>query len=347
MFTNPLDSVVLQKEKEWRDAFQLRVQALEESVVLKEKELKQEKLRFLRLKEDFEYNLKLLIERDEELEKYDAIIGRVKEAEHVKTAEVSELFVKIDELKIKLENERKAKEELQKHYQKRLQEYQNELKAFRELKDDEVAKEREELFSFRRNLESQLREAEDNFEFCRQELVSNFDEEMRKREQEYRGKLDETSSLLLSNDLKIRSLSKELELVRSDSGRCKAELNKTALSTRELEKMVKEKDWIIADLENTHQYKMRDLEMQMENMKKDGHKLREDFQRKHAELDRFVREREEMLTIAKQGYTEEERQLREKIRDLQGQLESKDEEYRQKEWRFVDRQKENDVTVQK
>ena len=118
MSINPLESVVLQKEKEWREAFQLRVKTLEESVVLKEKELKQEKLRFLKLKEDFEYNLKLLIERDEELEKYDAVIARVKEAEHVKTAEVSELFVKIDELKIKLENEQKAKEELQKHYQK-------------------------------------------------------------------------------------------------------------------------------------------------------------------------------------------------------------------------------------
>ena len=118
MSSNLLDSVVLQKEKEWKEAFQLRVRALEESVVLKEKELKQEKLRFLKLKEDFEYNLKLLIERDEELEKYDAVIGKIKQAEHVKTAEVSELYVKIDELKMNLENEQKAKDELQKHYQK-------------------------------------------------------------------------------------------------------------------------------------------------------------------------------------------------------------------------------------
>ena len=47
------------------------------------------------------------------------------------------------------------------------------------------------------------REAEDDFEFRRQELVSDFDEVMRKREQEYRSKLDEASSLMLSNDLKV------------------------------------------------------------------------------------------------------------------------------------------------
>ena len=116
--SNPLDSVVLQKEKEWREAFHLRVKALEETVVQKDKELKQEKLRFRKLKEDFEYNLKLIIERDAELEKYDAVIGKVKEEEHIKTAEVSELCVKIDELKIKLDNEQKAKDELQRHYQK-------------------------------------------------------------------------------------------------------------------------------------------------------------------------------------------------------------------------------------
>ncbi len=57
---------------------------------------------------------------------------------------------------------------------------------------------------------------------------------------------------------------------------------------------------MIADLENTHQYKMIDLKTQMENMKKAGQKLQEDFQRKHAELDRLVRSREEMLTNAKQ-----------------------------------------------
>lgn len=43
----------------------------------------------------------------------------------------------------------------------------------------------------------------------------------------------------------------------------------------------------------------------------------------------------------------EERQLREKIRELHAQLEAKDQEYRQKEWRFVDKLKENDVTVEK
>lgn len=64
--------------------------------------------------------------------------------------------------------------------------------------------------------------------------------------------------------------------------------------------MLKEKEWIIADLENTHKYELTDVEAQMENTKHEKEKLKEDFQRKHAELDRLVREKEEMLSNAKQ-----------------------------------------------
>lgn len=117
MCTTPSD-FVLQKEKEWREAFQLQVQTLEDAIIKKDKELKQEKLRFRKLKQDFEYNLQLIIERDAELEKYDALVGSVKETEHLKTAKISELCVRIDEQKIKLQNEQNAKDELQRHYQK-------------------------------------------------------------------------------------------------------------------------------------------------------------------------------------------------------------------------------------
>ena len=75
-------------------------------------------MRFRKLKEDFEYNLKLIEERDAELEKYDTTFGKVKQAGNAKAAEVSELLVKIDELRLKLENEMQAREELQNHYQK-------------------------------------------------------------------------------------------------------------------------------------------------------------------------------------------------------------------------------------
>ena len=88
--------------------------------------------------------------------------------------------------------------------------------------------------------------------------------------------------------------------MKCDSRLCKEQLHKTEQSTQELEKMIQDKDWMISDLENTHKYRVTDLEAQLENMKKIGDNIQEDFKRKHAELDRFAREKEEMLINAKQ-----------------------------------------------
>ena len=59
MSANHLDFVVLQKEKEWHEAFQTRVQALEGTIVEKDTKLRLERLRSRKLKDDFEYDWKL------------------------------------------------------------------------------------------------------------------------------------------------------------------------------------------------------------------------------------------------------------------------------------------------
>lgn len=48
-----------------------RIQTLEAALNGKEKDLQEEKAKFSKLKEDFKYNLKVLEERDQELERYD------------------------------------------------------------------------------------------------------------------------------------------------------------------------------------------------------------------------------------------------------------------------------------
>ena len=55
-----------------------RIESLENSLKQKNNELVEEKKKFLQLKNDFKYNLKLLEERDAELEKFEqSIIGNL------------------------------------------------------------------------------------------------------------------------------------------------------------------------------------------------------------------------------------------------------------------------------
>jgi len=114
--TSSLQELGQQKENEWREAQELQIKSLQSTLKEKERQLNNEKLRFRKLKEDFECNLKLLDERDQELQRYDVLlISQVKNINSLRDGEVSDLKIQLDELRLKLLHEKKAKEELQKH----------------------------------------------------------------------------------------------------------------------------------------------------------------------------------------------------------------------------------------
>ena len=119
--SSSLQDLVQQKEQEWREAQDLQIKSLQNALTEKERQLNNEKLRLRKLKEDFEYNLRLLEERDKELNRYDVLFVQAKNVNSTRDAEVSGLKIKLDDLKVKLSNEEKAKEELQKHYQQVLE----------------------------------------------------------------------------------------------------------------------------------------------------------------------------------------------------------------------------------
>lgn len=77
MDEDSLKNLAEQKEKEWRSIQEKRIEALEKAVKQKTNDLSEEKSKFLELKEDFKYNLKLLEARDLDLEKYEqTIVGK-------------------------------------------------------------------------------------------------------------------------------------------------------------------------------------------------------------------------------------------------------------------------------
>lgn len=115
--TSSLQELVEQKENEWREAQQLQNKSLQNALKEEERQLNNERVRFRKLKEDFEYNLKLLEERDQELQRYDALFSQVRNINSSKDGEVSDLKIQLDDLKLKLSHEEKTKEELQRHYQ--------------------------------------------------------------------------------------------------------------------------------------------------------------------------------------------------------------------------------------
>ncbi|XP_060556177.1 coiled-coil domain-containing protein 57-like [Ruditapes philippinarum] len=348
--TNEADhwrEVAAQKEKEWKQVTEQRINALEHACQEKDKQLTEEREKFHKLKEDFKYNLKLLEQRDQELDRYDATFSDIKAQLNMKNAEVSECKIHVDELKTQVNCEIKSREELQLHYQSRLREKQAEIDSYRNTKDGEIQEERKEFESFKRKLQRQLTQLEEEMDAQKRELTLGFEEAMRKREHEFRIQADEMSAKVLEHELKAKLLSKELDLVRSAQEKNSQEFEHVENNHRALEKKLKEKDWELQDMRAMKDANISDLENQVQQTESAMKRLQEDFERKHSEMDKYCREKEAALSTAKEAIADRESELQKEIRDLTSKLEDANVEIRKLQWARQDLEKEKNSYIEK
>ena len=93
-----LRELIMTKEKELHDINEYRIQTLESLLAEKERDANEAKQRMSKLKDDFTYNLRLLEERDAELERYDASFTHMKAVLRDRDVEISELKIASAEL---------------------------------------------------------------------------------------------------------------------------------------------------------------------------------------------------------------------------------------------------------
>lgn len=122
-----LNELLISKEQELKDLQAYQINFLKTTLQETESQLQEIHRKFNRLKEDFAYNLKILEERDRELEQYDTLFTQLKIVENAKEAEVSDLRIQMDKLQQALAQETKNQEALQNHYQQKLKEHQLDL----------------------------------------------------------------------------------------------------------------------------------------------------------------------------------------------------------------------------
>ncbi|XP_012941304.1 coiled-coil domain-containing protein 57 [Aplysia californica] len=335
------------KEKEWRGILESRIESLEATVKEKDKELESQKEKFTELKDHFKYNLRLLEERDRELEKYDATYADIRTTLNSKNAEISELKIQLDDFKNIIKREERSRDELQSNYQRRLREKQAEVDSYKSCKDGELQEERKEYEQFRRNLQLQLTNLHNELDTQKKELTTEFENELKKREHEFRVQSDELHAKVLEHDLKAKLLAKELELARDSHDKTTCQAQEAESSQRELEKLVKQKEWELADVSAVKDSNISELEHKVSSCEAAMKKMQEDFQRKYTEIDKMAREREELIERAKNGYLEREKALQEINQDLQSKLEDSQIRERQLTWNNQDLAKEKEIQIEK
>lgn len=315
-----LEAQLACKEREWKELQALRIRQLETALNEATSELSTERERFLRLRDDFKYNLCVLEERDKELERYDALAARAQTEDSVRREEVSELRIEIAKLQDALEEQQRVKEDIEVQYQKRGVEHRVKLEKVQNIMESEIQKLREENETLRRDLQRRIRESDGELALQKQEMTADFDSEMRKREHEFHLKLDEMNSVVLSHELKEKLLSKELDVHAKAHSQATEALQASEELYQLAQKEIQHRHW---DLKNTTAMKdsrIKELEVKLKQMEDNYKKEQEACNRKHAELERRSREREDALSLMREAHARELQEDRGKISELQTQL---------------------------
>ncbi|XP_058441214.1 coiled-coil domain-containing protein 57 isoform X2 [Marmota monax] len=340
-----LSEMLSRKEEEWR-VLQARHSQMQEAALQgAQKQLEEAQGKLRRLQEDFLYNLRVLEERDLELQHYDAALAQARGQEEARQAEVSALKVQVARLEQELAREARRAQELQQQQQRRAQEHRQELERVHSDKNGEISHQREQYENLKWRLERKLEELDGELALQRQELLLEFESEMQKREHEFRLQADGMSSVVLSHELKVKLLSKELGALKEAGAQAAECLQRAETANAELEKQLQGRAWELRDLEALKDARIKDLEDKLHSVQLTRKKEEEIFERKHEELDRLARERDAMLVAVKGTHAEQLRALEARVLELQAHGEALEVQLRRAEWTQADAAREKDAVI--
>eukprot|EP00072_Mus_musculus_P054262 XP_006534298.1 PREDICTED: coiled-coil domain-containing protein 57 isoform X4 [Mus musculus] len=312
-----LNELLARKEEEWRVLQAHRAQLQEAALQAAQNRLEETQGKLQRLQEDFVYNLQVLEERDRELERYDVEFTQARQREEAQQAEASELKIEVAKLKQDLTREARRVGELQHQHQLMLQEHRLELERVHSDKNSELAHQREQNERLEWELERKLKELDGELALQRQELLLEFESKMQRREHEFQLRADDMSNVVLTHELKIKLLNKELQALRDAGARAAESLQKAEAEHVELERKLQERARELQDLEAVKDARIKGLEKKLYSAQLAKKKAEETFRRKHEELDRQAREKDTVLAAVKRAHAEELQTLDAKVLELQ------------------------------
>ncbi|XP_037849354.2 coiled-coil domain-containing protein 57 isoform X6 [Chlorocebus sabaeus] len=177
------------------------------------------------------------------------------------------------------------------------------------------------------------------------ELLLEFELKMQKREHEFRLQTDNMSNTALSQELKVKLLHKELEALKEAGAKAAESLQRAEATNAELERKLQSRAAELRDLEAMNCARVKDLEDKLHSVQLTRKKEEETFKRKHEELDRLAREKDEVLVAVKGAHVEQLRELQASVLELQAHCETLEAQLRRAEWRQADTAKEKDAAI--
>ena len=134
-----LKQLAERKSRELYEIQEMRIERLEHALEGKDKQILEMAEERQALLTDFQYNLKLLEERDKQFAQFEAVITEVRSQLHSKNRSISDLKITIDRQKEKLSLCDAMLDQERKRLQKRLLEQKEQVEAYIRAKEESVS----------------------------------------------------------------------------------------------------------------------------------------------------------------------------------------------------------------
>ncbi|XP_039082148.1 coiled-coil domain-containing protein 57 isoform X1 [Hyaena hyaena] len=206
---------------------------------------------------------------------------------------------------------------------------------------------REQYEHLKWRLERKLEELDGELALQRQELLQEFESEMRKREQEFRLRADCMSREVLTLELKVKFRDEEVAALKEAVAQAAGSLQSAEAANSELRDRLHLSEQELRDLAAAKDARIKDLESRLHSEQLSRKKEEDVFRRKHEALDRHARERDAVLAAVKDAHAEQLRALEARALELQAHVESLELQLRRAEWRQAEALKSKDAAVDK
>ncbi|CAJ1080580.1 coiled-coil domain-containing protein 57 [Xyrichtys novacula] len=324
-----LEAQLASKEKEWKELQAARVHQLESALRKAQEECSSLRERYQQMKEDFQFNLALLDERDKELERYDVVTSRALAAEDKRQDEMRQLRLQVTRLEEQRAREAEQwREKLSKSQQSAAQ-HRLQLEELKLSMAGEVQRQTEECERMKLDMQSRICEVEAELTLQRQELTTSFDNELKQREHQFNMRMDEMRAVVLSHDLKVNSLTKEVE-VHSQAHLQAAEALKASQEfCQQIQSQLLHKEQEMRDRSSVKDHRIKELEEELKLMETRLKKEENDHMKMYEDVIQALKDGEAQLVAQRQAHTEQLQKTEKHIIKLQEDMEGQASQARQ------------------
>jgi len=364
-----LKHIIAEKEQELQAINEFRLRSLEETLQGKESEILAYKEKLEQVKKDFEYNLQLIQDRDEDLQRYEKAFEEVKGAIRSKEMEIGGLRIQISDLEAQIKSQNDNMSAIEARHKEKLKHVKETMTAMQEAMAQQHLLELKVVEDSKKGLEKRIRDKDEELEQQRQELTAAFDSVSKQKHDAHRTRLEnmqetirQLESKLASRsteELKFQGFVKDLELKIEERDDEVSSLKKDLESSRkESENIKRENDARIlklkqekASVESVKQSILQEYEAKMTELLGSLHAVQKSYEKQMSQREDEVQHETVLqsseMQLRSSDYETRLRLVTEKLDAAEKELETARIDLGKTKWNYEEQLAQKDIEIKR